>query len=199
MPAATTNKDRAEAGITAFTLFDTALGRCAIAWRGGLVVGAALPEASERALRARMARRFPGAVEMIASGPAADAAAAVVRLFAGEAVELGAVAVAPDVGPFEAAVLAAARRIPTGETRTYGEIAREVGSPGAARAVGRALGANPIPILIPCHRVLGADGKSGGFSAPGGAATKMRMLEIERAARGNAPMLFDHLPWRLKG
>lgn len=199
MPAAITNKAGPEAGITAFTLFDTALGRCAIAWRGGLVVGSALPEASDRALRARLARRFPGAVEMIAQGAAAEAIRTAIRLLSGEPVDLSALAVAPDVGTFEAEVLEATRRILVGETRTYGEIAREIGAPGAARAVGRALGNNPIPILIPCHRVVAADGRSGGFSAPGGAATKMRMLEIERAGRGSAPMLFDHLPWRLKG
>jgi len=100
--------------------------------------------------------------------------------------------------PFERAVLKATRRIPLGETRTYGEIARDLGAPGAARAVGRALGANPVPIVIPCHRVLAASG-SGGFSAPGGAATKMKMLEIEGARRGDAePALFDDLPWAVR-
>ncbi len=198
MPAATTNNKGAEAVVTAFTLFDTNLGRCALIWRGGLVVGASLPEASDRALRASVARRFPGAVELIPPAPIAEVIAMLVRLLAGEKVDLRSIACAPDVGPFEAQVLEHARAIPHGETRTYGEIAAQIGTPGAARAVGRALGANPIPILIPCHRVVAAAGRSGGFSAPGGASTKMRILEIEGAGRGSAPMLFEHLPWRMK-
>jgi methylated-DNA-[protein]-cysteine S-methyltransferase len=95
-------------------------------------------------------------------------------------------------------VLEATLSIPVGETRTYGEIAKAVGAPGASRAVGRALGANPIPIIVPCHRVLAADGRSGGFSAPGGSSTKLKMLEIEGARRGSEPQLFERLPWRAK-
>ena len=101
---------------------------------------------------------------------------------------------APDeVGSLSASAEALA--IPHGETRTYGELARAIGEPGAARAVGRALGRNPIPIIIPCHRILAADGRSGGFSAPGGVTTKMRLLAIERARRGREPSLFDDLGW----
>jgi methylated-DNA-[protein]-cysteine S-methyltransferase len=85
-----------------------------------------------------------------------------------------------------------------GEVRTYGEIAEAIGSPGAARAVGRALGRNPIPIIIPCHRVLAASGGSGGFSAPGGTDTKFRILAIERARRSGAAELFEHLPLAVK-
>ncbi len=73
------------------------------------------------------------------------------------------------------------RRIPAGNTMTYGEIARDLGLPGSARAVGQAMGSNPVPLLIPCHRVLAAGGKSGGFSAHGGRSTKLKMLAIERA------------------
>ena len=99
---------------------------------------------------------------------------------------------------FDRLVLTETREIPRGETRTYGEIAARLGAGGAARAVGRALGANPIPIIIPCHRVVAANGGSGGFSADGGAAVKMRILGIERAARGNTPLLFDDLAWQIK-
>jgi methylated-DNA-[protein]-cysteine S-methyltransferase len=74
---------------------------------------------------------------------------------------------------------------------TYGDIAKQLGDPGAAQAVGQALGANPFPVIIPCHRVVAAGGKTGGFSAPGGAKTKLRMLAIERAKLGDAPDLFD--------
>jgi methylated-DNA-[protein]-cysteine S-methyltransferase len=109
--------------------------------------------------------------------------------------------VAIDIGSlaeFDRAVLEATRRIPRGETRTYGEIAVSLGAPGAARAVGTALGRNPIPIIVPCHRVLAAGGASGGFSAPGGRLTKLKILEIERARRGPEPGLFDHLPWAVR-
>jgi O-6-methylguanine DNA methyltransferase len=80
---------------------------------------------------------------------------------------------------FARRVYEAARQIPTGQTRTYGELAKAIGRPTAARAVGQALGKNPIALLIPCHRVLAAGGKPGGFSAHGGRATKARMLAIE--------------------
>ena len=84
------------------------------------------------------------------------------------------------VPAFNAAVYRIARTIPPGETLTYGEIAARLNDPGAARAVGQALGANPIPIIVPCHRVLAAGGRAGGFSAPGGVMTKLKLLEIER-------------------
>ena len=83
--------------------------------------------------------------------------------------------------PFARHVYAATRAIGPGAVATYGEIARAVGDPGAARAVGAALGANPYPVIVPCHRVLAADGALHGFSAPGGIATKRRMLELEGA------------------
>jgi len=82
--------------------------------------------------------------------------------------------------PFQRRVWEVARRIPYGQTRSYGWIAREIGRPGASRAVGRALGANPLPLLVPCHRVVRNDGAIGGFSAPGGAQTKVRLLGLER-------------------
>jgi methylated-DNA-[protein]-cysteine S-methyltransferase len=118
-----------------------------------------------------------------------------VRLLGGEPVDLGDVAIGLDgASPLERKVYEAARRIPCGEVRSYGEVAREVGAPGAAQAVGAALGRNPIPIVIPCHRVLASGGGSGGFSAPGGVETKFRMLAIERARRRDDPVLFEDLP-----
>lgn len=124
---------------------------------------------------------------------------AVVRLLGGEKEDLSSIPV--DLGglaEFERKVLEATLAIPVGETRTYGEIAAGLGAPGAARAVGRALGRNPVPIIVPCHRVLASNGGSGGFSASGGASTKLRMLEIEGARRGSEPELFDRLPWRTR-
>ena len=183
----------------AFALFDTQIGRCAISWRGGLVVSAWLPETSERLLRDRLAERWPGASEAAAPEVIAGIIDQVKRLLSGEAVDLGSVPLdLSAAAPFERDVYAAARAIPRGEVRTYGEIARQVGAPGAARAVGRALGRNPIPIIIPCHRVLAAAGKSGGFSAPGGASTKFRMLEIEGARRRGDPELFTSLPMAVR-
>jgi methylated-DNA-[protein]-cysteine S-methyltransferase len=192
MPAATTNNHRPE---SFYALFDTAIGRCALVWRGGLVVGAALPEASDEAARARIARRFPGAAEADPPPFAAAAIARIAALLAGDRTDLGDIELDLDQGSdFERQVWRAARRIPCGEVRSYGDIAREIGAPGSAQAVGVALGRNPVPIIIPCHRILAADGKSGGFSAPGGVATKFRILEIEGARRPGPPELFESLP-----
>ena len=94
------------------------------------------------------------------------------------------------VSVFHQRVYEAARRIPLGQTSTYGALADVVGAPGGARAVGQAMGRNPVPLLVPCHRVLAADGGMGGFSAPGGVATKRRLLEIEGADLAEAPRLF---------
>jgi methylated-DNA-[protein]-cysteine S-methyltransferase len=180
--------------MSAFALFDTPIGRCALLWRGGLVTGAALPGPE---LHATIASRWPGA---IGAEPPPEIAAVVDdvrRLLSGDKIDLADVAVElGGIEQFERHVLEATRRIPPGETRTYGDLAREIGTPGAARAVGRALGRNPIPIVIPCHRVLAASG-SGGFSAPGGASTKMKMLEIEGARRAGELELFERLPWAL--
>jgi methylated-DNA-[protein]-cysteine S-methyltransferase len=182
-----------------FALFDTAIGRCAIVWLGDRIIGAALPESSEARLRARLAMRFSGAREASPPPFAADAIVAIRRLLEGEKVDLADIPVGLDsTTDFEDHVYAAARRIPRGEVRTYGEIAQEIGDPGAARAVGAALGRNPVPIIIPCHRVLGSSGKSGGFSAPGGTDTKFRMLEIEGAKRPGDPELFESLPLAVK-
>jgi methylated-DNA-[protein]-cysteine S-methyltransferase len=194
MPAATTNNP-AESG---YALFETALGRCALIWRGGLVVGAALPEESDEKARRSLARRFPGAVEAEPPPFAAEAMARIASLLAGGKTDLGDIRLDPEGSAFERNVWQAARRIPCGEVRSYGDIAREIGAPGAAQAVGLALGRNPVPIVIPCHRVLAADGRSGGFSAPGGVATKFRILEIEGARRPGEPELFESLPLRVK-
>jgi methylated-DNA-[protein]-cysteine S-methyltransferase len=182
--------------MSAFAIFETTLGPCGIAWRGDDVIGAALPGISANATRAFLERRFPVAEERPAPEPIRRVIAMIVRMLEGEAVDFSAIRLSLDeAAPFERQVYAAALAIPHGETRTYGELARAIGEPGAARAVGRALGRNPIPIIIPCHRILAADGRSGGFSAPGGVSTKMRLLAIERARRGEQPTLFDNLEW----
>ena len=165
-----------------FALFDTAIGRCGIAWGERGVAGIQLPEAGEEETRVRMLHRFPAAGEATPPPEVQDAIEDIVALLRGEASDLSTVALDMDGVPeFHRRVYDAARTIPPGETLSYGDIARRVGAPGAARAVGQALGRNPFPIVVPCHRVLAAGGKIGGFSAQGGVATKRRMLAIESA------------------
>jgi methylated-DNA-[protein]-cysteine S-methyltransferase len=195
MPAATTN-NLPESG---YALFDTAIGRCALVWRGGLVVGAALPETTDERARAGLARRFPGAVEAEPPSFVERAIEKIVGLLAGDRTDLGDVPLDLAAGSeFERSVWEAARRIPCGEVRSYGDIALDIGAAQGAQAVGVALGRNPVPIIVPCHRVLAADGKSGGFSAPGGVETKFRILEIEGAKRVGEPELFESLPLKVR-
>src|SRR5919109_5251687 len=169
-------------GMTAasFALFQTALGPCGIAWTERGVCGIQLPEENTRATRARLQRRFVGAHEVAPSKEIRRIIEAVTRLLAGKASELSDVPLDLDHVPaFYRRVYAVTRRIPPGATASYGEIATRLGEPGAARAGGQALGRNPVPLIVPCHRVLAADGGAGGFSAPGGTATKLRLLAIE--------------------
>jgi methylated-DNA-[protein]-cysteine S-methyltransferase len=181
---------------TGFTLFETAIGPCAIAWGERGIVGVQLPEADEAASRARMLRRLPEAREATPPAAVAHVIDRIVALLLGEAIDLSAVPVDLDqVPPFNRRVYEVARAIPPGQTLTYGEIADRIGEgPAASRAVGQALGENPFPIVVPCHRVLAAGGKVGGFSANGGVTTKLKLLNIERARTGNEPSLFDTLP-----
>jgi O-6-methylguanine DNA methyltransferase len=166
-----------------FALFDTPIGRCGIAWGPGGVAGVQLPEAREAATRARLARRFPDATLAPPPPGVADAIAAIGALLRGERVELRTIALdMAGVPAFHRRVYDVARAIPPGTTLTYGEVAARAGAPGAARAVGQALGRNPFAIVVPCHRVLAAGGRVGGFSANGGVHTKLKLLALERAA-----------------
>jgi methylated-DNA-[protein]-cysteine S-methyltransferase len=170
-----------------FALFDTAIGRCGIAWGPHGIGGVQLPETREVETRARLLRQFPNARE---AAPPADvqwAIDGIVALLEGEASDLSTVRLDLDrLPPFHRRVYDVARTIPRGATLTYGEIAARLGDRGAARAVGQALGENPCPIVVPCHRVLAAGGKLGGFSANGGVRTKLRLLAIEGTVRGAA-------------
>jgi methylated-DNA-[protein]-cysteine S-methyltransferase len=179
-----------------FSLFDTPLGPCAIAWSSNGITGVQLPESDGQSLQARVRRRFPGAVD--ASPPAA-----ILRAIARIQAMLTRKAGATDdtlsdltldlegVPEFHRKVYELVRTVLPGQTITYGEIAKRLGVPHDSREVGQAMGRNPVPIIVPCHRVLGADGRMGGFSAPGGIVTKRRMLEIEGAAAVGAGPLFD--------
>jgi methylated-DNA-[protein]-cysteine S-methyltransferase len=178
-----------------FALFDTAVGRCAIAWGGRGIAGVQLPEADQAKTRARMRRRFPGVPEAPPPPEVARAVDGIVALLGGAPSDLFAVALDMELVPsFDRRVYEVARAIPAGATLTYGEIAARLGESDAARDVGQALGRNPFPIVVPCHRVLAAGGKVGGFSANGGIATKLRLLSIEGAEPSGAPTLFESLP-----
>jgi len=174
-----------------FALFDTAIGRCGVAWGERGVAGVQLPEAGERETRARMLQRFPTAAEITPPPEVHRAIDCIAALLRGEVSDLSTIALDMEQVPsFHRRVYEAARTIPPGMTLSYGDIAARVGAPGAARAVGQALGRNPFPIVVPCHRVLAAGGKIGGFSAQGGVTTKRRMLAIEGAQlNGTIPLL----------
>ncbi len=180
-----------------FALFETPIGPCGIAWGERGLTGVQLPEADEARTRARMQRRFPDCGEIPAPPPVRDAMRDLVALLRGEPndpADLSNIELDMEgVPPFHCRVYALARAIPPGTTLTYGELAKQLGDPGSARAIGQALGHNPFAPVVPCHRVLAAGGRSGGFSANGGVATKLRMLQIERT-RFNGPGLFDDLP-----
>jgi O-6-methylguanine DNA methyltransferase len=166
-----------------FTLFATEIGRCAIAWSERGIAGVQLPEARERETRARVLRRFPDAREAPPPPDVQRARDHIVALLRGAASDLSTIGLDMEGVPaFHRRVYEVARTIPPGATRSYGDLAAQLGVPSAARAVGQALGRNPFALVVPCHRVLAAGGKVGGFSANGGIATKLRLLAIERAS-----------------
>src|SRR6266566_9166877 len=165
-----------------FALFETPIGTCAIAWGMQGILGVQLPEASDLAMRAHIRRRYPAASALVPPPDIQSAIDAIVELLNGNSSDLSAIALdMHGVPEFHQRVYAVARTIPPGCTLSYGEIAARLGEPAwpAARDVGQALGQNPFPIIVPCHRVVAANGKLGGFSARGGAATKRRLLSIE--------------------
>ena len=177
-----------------FAVFDTALGACGIIWSARGIAGVQLPDTNEAATRARIGRRHPGAREADPPQHVQRAIEGIVALLDGEPHDFSDVALdfgnAPD---FNRKVYDIALTIPPGRTMTYGEIAERLGDKLLARDVGTALGQNPIPIIMPCHRVLAAGGKTGGFSGVGGVITKLRLLSIE-GAQPSGPTLFEHLP-----
>lgn len=166
-------------------LFDTAIGACGVAWSQRGVIGIQLPEASDVATRETIKRRFPHLTEGVPGPAARSAIGAVETLMSGGEVELAEVELDFEGVPaFHRQVYQALRSTSRGTTLTYGELAALAGSPGAARAVGTALRRNPMAVLVPCHRVVAAGGKLGGFSAGGGLSTKTRMLAIEGVTIG---------------
>ena len=178
--------------VPGFAVFDTPIGACGVAWSARGIAGLQLPAASAGATRGRMRRRWPGAVESPPPAGVQRAIEQVLLLLNGKRVDLGDIPLDLEAAPeFHRKVYEVARTIPPGQTMTYGEIAKRLGAPHESREVGQALGSNPVAIIVPCHRVLGADGKMGGFSAVGGVATKRRILEIEGASALGAGPLFE--------
>ncbi|GAA5156697.1 MULTISPECIES: methylated-DNA--[protein]-cysteine S-methyltransferase [Amycolatopsis] len=171
-------------------VFETVLGHCGIAWGEHGVVGVRLPEGNAARTLARLQASVPDAVETEPPGEIQLAIAEIVALLRGEPRDLAAVRLDyTGVPEFHRRVYELARTIPPGKTLTYGDVAHQLGLPGSAQAVGQALGRNPFPIVVPCHRVLAAGGGMGGFSAPGGVDTKLKMLVIE-GALSEQPTLF---------
>jgi methylated-DNA-[protein]-cysteine S-methyltransferase len=170
-----------------YTFFPTSIGECGIAWSTRAIVGLGLPEANPRLMRSRFARRYSGCAEQAPPEYVYRVRTAVVGHLGGNNRDLAAFPIDLEGVPdFERRVYEAARMIPAGSTMTYGDIATAIDAPGAAQAIGQALAANPIALLVPCHRVVAADGKIGGFSAGGGATTKRRILRIEGSEMGAA-------------
>lgn len=171
----------------AYAMFDTAIGLCAIAWTEPAAPDGCnpialfqLPGASAASTEARIAAKCGARASSRPPNHVAELIEKVRKHLTGQLQDFHDVAIDwTGVDPFSRQVYELARTIRPGHTSTYGEIARQLGQPGASRAVGRALANNPVPFLVPCHRVAAAGGKPGGFSAHGGRKTKARMLLIE--------------------
>lgn len=173
-------------------LFDTAIGRCGVVWGDRGIHAVQLPMGSEKMTRSRIGQRYG---EIDEAQPPAEVQSAIddmTELLAGKPKDLsGIVLDLDDIPDFNRSVYDIARTIPPGKTMTYGDIAKRIGGVELSRDVGQALGRNPCPIVVPCHRVLAAGDKPGGFSANGGVVTKLKMLEIEGAIVNYTPSLFD--------
>jgi methylated-DNA-[protein]-cysteine S-methyltransferase len=164
-----------------YFVFETARGFCGIAWSGVGIARLQLPAASAQATGRELLRRLPDAAPATSPPRAPATVDAVKRYFEGEPVDFSAVPLDLEgCSELHQLIYAAVRRIGWGHTTTYGTVARELErEPQAARLVGQAMAANPVPLIIPCHRVLAAGGKLGGFSAPGGPVSKLAMLALE--------------------
>ena len=175
-----------------FAIFDTAIGPCGIVWGERGISGVQLPMGSEDKTRKRVHRRNGDIPEAEPTAELRRAIDAIKELLMGKPNDLSGVVL--DLGgvpEFNRGVYDIARTIPPGKTMTYGDIAKKLGGVELSRDVGQALGHNPCPILVPCHRVLAAGNKPGGFSANGGVVTKLKMLQIEGAFVNHTPSLFD--------
>jgi methylated-DNA-[protein]-cysteine S-methyltransferase len=179
-----------------YCLFDTAIGAVGVAWSADGITRLQLPEANRSATQHRLRGRSASTAESQPPPKIVRVIDVVQHYMAGQRIDFsGIVLDLTGVGPFHRSTYEALRRVGWGETTTYGALARQTGDPGASRAVGQAMGRNPIPVIIPCHRVLASGGKPGGFSAFGGTVTKQRLLELEGVyLDGGAPLLPGLLP-----
>ncbi|HEY7935077.1 MAG TPA: methylated-DNA--[protein]-cysteine S-methyltransferase [Solirubrobacteraceae bacterium] len=177
-----------------FAIFDTEIGHCGVVWSDAGLAAVALPESNHERTRDQLLRRFSGSTQAPPTAEAQSTIDGIAALLRGEHNDLRWVALDLEgLPPFDRDVYRAARAIAPSQTLTYGEIAEQIGRPGCAQAVGQALARNPWPIVVPCHRVLAAGGKIGGFSARGGVATKRRLLAIEGFHESSTLALFDAL------
>jgi methylated-DNA-[protein]-cysteine S-methyltransferase len=178
-----------------YTVFDTAIGRCGIAWGDPGIAGVQLPEAREIETRGRMLRQYPDARELRPPLHVEIAIEGIAALLRGAARDLSDLTLDMSGLPgFNQRVYTLTRAIPRGETRTYGEIAMQLGASGAVHSVAQALSRNPFVIIVPCHRVLDARGYADKMSLSGGTISKRRLLSIEGAHCGiNSKTLFDVL------
>jgi len=164
-------------------VFDTAIGIAGVAWTERGICNVVMAERDADTARARLRRNCPEDAETDPPAPVADAISRIRSHLDGALDPMRDIEVdLDDASEFRRDVYDVARSVDPGETITYGEIARRIGNPHASREVGQAMGANPVPLIVPCHRVLAADNRMGGFSAPGGITTKLRLLRIEGAA-----------------
>lgn len=178
----------------AYTIFDTMLGRCGIAWDGDGVLAVQLAESREIDTRRRLLRLCPDARENRPAAWVEPVIDGISATLSGQSWDFSEVAL--DLGgipAFDCRVYDAVRAIPRGETATFADIAKQLRSSGAIHAVGQAIRRNPFPLIVPCHRVLAAAGDTSGICANGGAITRRRLLSLEGALATSGPTLFDVL------
>lgn len=188
----------------AYSIFDTAIGRCGIAWGQSGIVGVQLPEAREIDTRRRLFQLYPEARETRPNPNAEAAIEGIAALLHGESADFAGITLdAGGISPFDQRVYQIARRIPRGETMTYDEIATRLGASGAVRSVTQAINRNPFVVIVPCHRVLEAGGYTDKMSPHGGLISKRRLLSIEGTTSPASKTLLDVLlpvaPPRLSG
>jgi methylated-DNA-[protein]-cysteine S-methyltransferase len=179
-----------------YTIFDSTIGRCGIAWGVSGIVAVQLPEAREIETRRRMLRQYPDARELRPSLNAEIAIEGIAALLRSQPSDFSDVTLdMRGMPPFNRRVYEVARTIPRGETVTLAGFARQLGASGATHAVGQAIGRNPFAILVPCHRVLATDGEAEAdrFSINSGTISQRRLLSLEGALAKSGPTLFDAL------
>jgi methylated-DNA-[protein]-cysteine S-methyltransferase len=177
-----------------YGIFDSTVGRCGIAWDASGILGVQLPEAREMETRRRMLRQYPDARELRPPLNAEIAIDGIAALLRGKPCDFSDVVLDMNgMPPFNRRIYEYARTIPRGKTITFAELAKRLGASGAAHAIGQAIGRNPFTVLVPCHRVLAADGETVSFCMNGGTISRRRLLSLEGALTKSGPTLFDAL------